>query len=342
MRLQDFDYGLPKERIAQYPLPKRDDSRLMVLNRVEKKRENQKFPDLLNYLKTGDALVFNDTKVVPALVAGKKEKTGGKVECLLVERVADGIYKVLSRPSRGMKAGNRIVFDGSKLTAEVLENQSQYQILHFNGIPDPESELRRIGNIPLPPYIQRKSEPMDRERYQTIFARAEGAVAAPTAGFHFTERLVEAIMTKGVEVIFVTLHVGPGTFLPVREEEISKHSLWEESFCLSQSAAGRLNQAREQKRRIIAVGTTICRVLESSIDEKGKFQAREGKTSLFITPGFEFRAIDGLVTNFHLPKTTLLMLVSAFAGREWVLESYQEAIRLGYRFYSYGDAMLIL
>ena len=183
---------------------------------------------------------------------------------------------------------------------------------------------------------------MDRERYQTVFARAEGAVAAPTAGFHFTERLLEAIMAKEVEVIFVTLHVGPGTFLPVREEEILKHSLWDEYFCLSSAAAERLNQVRERKGRIIAVGTTSCRVLESSVDGKGTFQAKEGKTSLFIIPGFKFRAIDGLITNFHLPKTTLLMLVSAFAEREWVLESYQEAIQLEYRFYSYGDAMMIL
>lgn len=342
MKLQDFDYSLPKERIAQYSLPKRDDSRLMVLIRREKKRENRKFPDLLGYLKPGDALVFNDAKVSPALVIGKKEKTGGKVECLLVERVADGIYKVLSQPSRGMKAGNRIVFDNSRLTAEVLENQTQYQILHFNGIPDSESELRRIGNIPLPPYIRRKSEPMDRERYQTVFARAEGAIAAPTAGLHFTKELLQAIINKGIEVVSVTLHVGPGTFLPVREEDITRHQMWEERFCLSPKSAEQLNHAREQGRRIIAVGTTSCRVLESCVDEKGTFQSREGKTSLFIIPGFKFQAVEGLITNFHLPKTTLLMLVSAFAEREWVLESYQEAVRLGYRFYSYGDAMLIL
>lgn len=342
MKLQDFDYFLPKDRIAQYPLPKRDDSRLMVLNRSEKKREDRKFFDLLNYLNPGDLLVFNDTKVFPALLAGRKEKTGGTVECLLVERISEGTYKVLSQPSRGMKAGSRILFDGSKLTAEVLENRSQCQILRFNGVPAPELELRRIGNIPLPPYIRRKSEPGDWDRYQTVFAKAEGAVASPTAGLHFTNQLLQAIIKKGVGVLPVTLHVGPGTFLPVREEEVSKHSMWEEPFFVPQETAQELNRIRKSGGRIIAVGTTACRVLETTMDEQGRFQPGEGRTALFITPGFYFRAVNGLITNFHLPKTTLLMLTAAFAGREWILESYQEAIQLGYRFYSYGDAMLIV
>lgn len=342
MRLQDFDYFLPKEKIAQYPLPKRDDSRLMVLNRRLKTREDKGFSDFPGYLRTGDALVFNNTKVIPARLVGRKEKTGGRVECLLVERIHSSVYRVLSQSSRRLKAGNRILFPGSKLTAEVLEQREDCRLIRFNGISNPEKELRRISDIPLPPYLHRDSCKIDQERYQTVFAEVEGAVAAPTAGLHFTDRLLQAIIAQGIETIFVTLHVGPGTFLPVRDEEVIRHRMWEESLEVPASAADRLNRVRASGGRIFAVGTTVCRTLESVINAEGLFEPKRGKTALFITPGFWFRAVDGLITNFHLPKTTLLMLAAAFAGREWLLDSYREAVRLGYRFYSYGDAMLIV
>ncbi len=264
------------------------------------------------------------------------------MECLLVEKIESVCYRVLVQPSRGIHIGSQISFLPSTLTAEVVGETENCKIMQFNSVSDPETELKRIGQVPLPPYIKRSPEAMDQKRYQTIYASKEGAVAAPTAGLHFTEELLQATITRCVSVIFVTLHVGPGTFLPVRDEEVSKHRMWEEQFSLTSSSAEQLNHVRERKGRIIAVGTTSCRVLESTVNTQGKFEARKGKTDLFITPSYQFRGMDGLITNFHLPKTTLLMLISAFAGREWVLESYQEAIRLGYRFYSYGDAMLIL
>ncbi len=313
----------------------------MVLHRNSKRWEHRRFSDILEYLHPVDALVLNDTKVVPFRLVGKKAKTGGKVECLLVERLDNDRYRVLLQPSRGVHEGSEILFPPSQMVGKVMSETSDDKVIQFNSVENVEGELLQIGKIPLPPYIRREVEPMDDERYQTVYAKREGAIAAPTAGLHFTDPFLQSIMTKGVRVIFVTLHVGPGTFLPVRSEDPQQHRLWPERVMVSEQTASQLNETRRSAGRIIAVGTTSCRVLESSIDEKGKFQAREGKTSLFITPGFEFRAIDGLVTNFHLPKTTLLMLVSAFAGREWVLESYQEAIRLGYRFYSYGDAMVI-
>ena len=340
--LQDFDYFLPSNQIAQYPLSERSSARLMVLHRNSNSLQNRRFLDILEYLRPGDVLVLNDTKVTPARLVGRRAKTGGRIECLLVERIESARYLVLVQPSRGIRIGTQISFLPSVLTAEVVGETENCKIIQFNSVNDPETELKRIGQVPLPPYIKRSPEVMDQKRYQTIYAKKEGAIAAPTAGLHFTDQLLQAIMSQGVGIVYVTLHVGPGTFIPVRDEEVSKHRMWEEQFCLTFSSAEQLNRVRDRKGRIIAIGTTTCRVLETTVDTDGKFHAKEGKTDLFITPGYQFRGMGGLVTNFHLPKTTLLMLVSAFAGREWILQAYQEAIREGYRFYSYGDAMLII
>ena len=354
MRLGDFDYHLPRGLIAQHPPEKRGDSRLMVLDRKAASWEHRPFPDLAEFLNPGDVLVVNDTRVLPARLIGKKE-SGGKVEILLVRKRGDcgeeghsQEWECLAQGSGRLRDRTRVFFEEAvegELSGRTPEGLWR---LSLRGRPgeDLDLSLRRIGFAPLPPYIHRNGDgglrTKDRERYQTVYAEKEGAIAAPTAGLHFTGEFLGEIRAKGVQVCSLTLHVGMGTFLPVKSEEVEEHRLEPEYFQLSPGTAGAVNRAREAGGRVFAVGTTVTRALESSADESGKVHAREGETGLFILPGHCFRAVDALVTNFHLPRSTLLMLVSAFAGREFILSAYEEAVRQGYRFYSYGDAMVIL
>jgi len=354
MRLSDFDYHLPPGLIAQHPPARRGDSRLMVLNRAKVSWEHRSFIHLPEYLKAGDALVVNDTKVFPARLIGKKE-SGGKVEVLLVRKKGrppespnSQEWECLAQSSGRLREKTRVFFEeavGGEILGKTPEGLWR---LSLTGSQDEDLDLslQRIGFAPLPPYIHRNGDGRmraeDRERYQTVYARREGAIAAPTAGLHFTRETLDQIREKGIRVASLTLHVGMGTFLPVKSQEVEKHRLEPELFDLSPEAAETINHVRRARGRIIAVGTTVTRALESSAEEKGEIRARQGETGLFILPGHRFRAVDALVTNFHLPRSTLLMLVSAFAGREFILAAYQEAIKQEYRFYSYGDAMLIL
>lgn len=360
MKLQDFDYHLPPGLIAQQPVDPRDHSRLMVLDRQTRSVDHRRFDDLAGYLQPGDVLVINDTKVWPARLIGKKQ-SGGKVEILLVRKTGseeprtrfDGRsedrtseWECLVQGS-GKVRDRTIVYLEEELRGELLERISHgLWRLRLIGRGDVDGALRRIGFPPLPPYIRRDGDRgmrvRDLERYQTVYARREGAIAAPTAGLHFTEALLDEIKRKGISVHPLTLHVGIGTFLPVKHEAIENHRLEPEFFELSPETTAALNNARISGKRVIAVGTTVIRALESCADEKGGLQPTRGETGLFILPGHRFRAVDGLITNFHLPRSTLLMLVSAYAGREFILAAYEEAIKKNYRFYSYGDAMLIL
>jgi S-adenosylmethionine:tRNA ribosyltransferase-isomerase len=340
--LTDFDYALPKELIASYPVPRRSEARLLVLHRETGEREERTFKDLPEYLCPGDLLVLNNTKVLPARLFGKKP-TGGRVEVLLLKLKEAGTWEILLRPGGRVKKGARLFFgdNGVTLEGEVLDDPhsgSGVRTIRFEGETIKE-KLQHLGRIPLPPYIDRPDEAIDRELYQTVFAEVEGAVASPTAGLHFDETLLEEIRAKGVEICFVTLHVGYGTFQPVESEELSRHQMYEEEFEVSEEARTQIRRALEEKRRIIACGTTVVRTLETvGLD----LEPRKGKTGLFIYPPHRFKMVDALITNFHLPRTTLLMLVSAFAGQELLMRAYEEAIRSRYRFYSYGDAMLIL
>ena len=347
LRLSDFDYLLPKERIAQHPLSRRDRSRLLVLHRDGGRIEHRLFRDLPDYLNPPDLLVLNDTKVISARLLGKRS-TGGKVEVLLLNRIAPQTYEALLNPSAKLETGSPLFFeDGS--SARLIGGNGTVKTIRFE-THSVETWMRRTGLVPLPPYIRRHPNRTDRNRYQTVYARREGAVAAPTAGLHFTRSLLQKIKERGIGIASVTLHVGYGTFEPVREEEIARHKMHEESFELPQRTASLLNETRRLGGRVIAVGTTSCRVLETSIRPRGfrvtprqtGFRPRKGWTNLFIYPPYAFRGTDALVTNFHLPKSTLLMLVSAFAGMDLIRKAYREAIERGYRFYSYGDAMLIL
>ncbi|MFA4992290.1 MAG: tRNA preQ1(34) S-adenosylmethionine ribosyltransferase-isomerase QueA [Candidatus Omnitrophota bacterium] len=361
MRLSDFDYSLPKELIAQCPSQKRDESRLLVLRRDTGRMEHRIFRDMAEYLNPGDLLVLNDTKVLPARLWGRKE-TGGKVEVLLLGlQVAGNRYRVkdeyeaLLKPARGCNIGSRIIFKDGELEARVSRIENGRRFLRFNCNGGLEKILDTLGEMPLPPYIKRKAADIDRDRYQTVYADKGGAVAAPTAGLHFTKEVLSGISEKGVGVEYVTLHVGYGTFRPVKSDDVRQHRMEKEYFEIK---AGVLDKIKNRKGRIIVVGTTSCRVLETEeiaspaslarndlstrhCDAKLK-QSYNGWTDLFIYPGYKFRMVDALLTNFHLPKTTLLMLVSAFCGRELLMKAYEEAIRERYRFYSYGDAMLIL
>jgi len=360
MNLQDFDYHLPPRLIAQQPVDPRDHSRLMVLDRRTRSVEHCYFFDLAEYLQPGDVLVINDTRVWPARLIGKKQ-SGGKVEILLVRekgsvkpgtRVDGESEETASEweclvQTSGKVRDKTIVHLEEELRGELMERTSNgLWRLRLSGRGDVDGALRRIGFPPLPPYIRRNGDRAmrvrDLERYQTVYARQEGAIAAPTAGLHFTEALLDGIKRKGVSVHPLTLHVGIGTFLPVKHEVTENHPLEPEFFEVSPETAGAINNARVLGKRVIAVGTTVTRALESSADEKGCLQPKRGETGLFILPGHRFRAADGLITNFHLPRSTLLILVSAFAGREFILDAYEEAIKKNYRFYSYGDAMLIL
>jgi len=342
LKLSDFDYHLPEELIAQYPLQHRDESRLMVLNRETGSIEHRIFKEIIEYLHPGDCLVLNNTKVFPARLVGKKDKTGARVELLLLRNLENGIWEVMVKPARKVRLGNKLVF-GDHFTCDVIDNTisgGRIVEFHFNG--DFYEALEKVGQTPLPPYIKRPSEPIDREYYQTVYAQAPGAVAAPTAGLHFTNELLEKIKKKSIKIAFVTLHVGLGTFKPVQVEDITRHQMDSEYYELSEEAVRTINKTREAGKAIIAVGTTTVRVLETIVDRNGYLRPSRGWTDKFIYPGYKFRAIDQLITNFHLPKSTLLMLVSAFAGHEFIMKAYKIAVEQRYRFFSYGDAMLIM
>jgi len=330
MDLASFDYNLPKELIAQYPSERRDSSRLLVLHRKTKEIEHRVFKDIVEYFSKGDLVLLNDTKVVPARLFGKKE-TGGKVEALLLHKAREGEHEVLLKPARGSSVGTRLIFGDGRLTAEVSKIENGRRFLRFECNGDFEELLDSLGEMPLPPYIKRSNVALDNERYQTVYASKKGAIAAPTAGLHFTKPLLGQILKKGADIDYITLHVGYGTFKPVKCEDITGHKMEKEYFQIDNKVIEKINSL---KQRTVAVGTTTCRALETL---KAK-----GWTDLFIYPPYEFKAFDALLTNFHLPRTTLLMLVSAFCGQELLLRAYKEAIDKKYRFYSYGDAMLIL
>ena len=342
MKVSDFDYTLPKELIAKFPAEPRDSSRLMVLNRKTGEIEHRIFRDIKEYLREGDLLVLNDTKVIPARLYGELP-TGAKVEVLLVRQVEPGTWEVMGRPAKKLKPGRRVIFS-PELSAEVLKYLGEGRRLLKFRYPEGKEFmeiLSRIGRVPLPPYIEREERPEDREKYQTVFAKKEGSVAAPTAGLHFTPELLKELKEMGVIIKTVTLHVGPGTFKPVKVERVEEHRMDYETYTVPPETAAEVNRAKEEGRRVIAVGTTVVRTLESAADEEGFVKSGEGSTNLFIYPGYRFKVIDALITNFHLPRSTLLMLVCAFAGKEKVLNAYREAVKEGYRFYSFGDAMFI-
>ena len=342
MRVSEFDYELPKELIAKFPAEPRDSSRLLVLNRRTGQIEHRIFRDIVNYLKPGDVLVLNDTKVIPARLYGELP-TGGKVELLLIRQVEPSVWEVMARPARKLKPGKEIIFD-SELTGEVLAYVGEGRRLVKFRLPEGKEfmeKLDEIGHIPLPPYVEREETPEDRVKYQTVFARREGSVAAPTAGLHFTPELLKQLKEMGIIIKTVTLHVGPGTFKPVKVERVEEHEMDYETYSVPPETAQEINRAKREGRRVIAVGTTVVRTLESAASKEGLVKSGEGITNLFIYPGYRFKVIDALITNFHLPRSTLLMLVSAFAGKEKVLNAYREAVKMGYRFYSFGDAMFI-
>ena len=342
MRIEEFDYTLPPPLVAQYPSPQRGDSRLMILHRLRGTIEHRAFRDISNYFNPADLLVLNNTRVLPARLIGKKE-TGGKIEILLIPSMngAQGEWEVLIKGSGKMKRGARIQFE-QDLYGKLGEVKDGRGKISFPGKSEVMTILWKTGHIPLPPYIKRKDEPLDWERYQTVVAERDGAIAAPTAGLHFTPSLLQSLRDQGVDITFITLHIGIGTFSPVKATNIEDHQMEAEWAEISEEASGEIEQTRVQGGKIIAVGTTPTRTLESFSNGKGRVQSGKGTTSLFIYPPYRFRMIDALITNFHLPKSTLIMLVSAFAGRELLMEAYQEAIEEKYRFYSYGDAMLIL
>ncbi|HEV09393.1 MAG TPA: tRNA preQ1(34) S-adenosylmethionine ribosyltransferase-isomerase QueA [Sulfurihydrogenibium azorense] len=336
MKLSDFDYHLPKELIAKYPVEPRDSCRLMVLDRKNQTIEHRIFRDILDYLKEGDLLVLNDTKVIPARLIGKKEKTGANLEVFLLKQVEDNVWEALIKNIRRLKPGDRI-FISEDFFVEYLsrEEDKGFVKLHSKNLKE---DLEKYGHIPLPPYIERPDEEKDKQLYQTVFAKKEGSVASPTAGLHFTTELLEKIKSKGVKIAYVTLHVGLGTFKPVKDEDITKHKMHEEFYSIPEETLTMIKETKEKGKSVIAVGTTVVRTLESyAITGK-----REDYTNIFIYPPFEFKIVDKLITNFHLPKSTLIMLVSAFATREFILKAYNEAVKEKYRFFSYGDAMFIM
>ena len=339
MKVSDFDYELPEELIAQTPIEKRDESRLMVLDRKKQTIEHRKFKDIIEYLKPGDVLVRNNTKVIPARIYGKKE-TGANVEFLLLHNIEGDIWECIVRPGNKLHIGTKVIFGDGLLKAEILdimEGGTRKVKFYYNGIFN--EILDKIGLMPLPPYIH--EELKEKDRYQTVYAKYEGSAAAPTAGLHFTEELFEALRKKGIEIANVTLHVGIGTFRPVKEETVEEHKMHTEHFYIKKEDVEKINSAKKEGRRVIAVGTTSCRVLESIADEQGFVKETEEDTGIFIYPGYKFKCIDGLITNFHLPQSTLLMLVSALAGKEYIMKAYKEAVKEKYRFFSFGDAMII-
>lgn len=341
MKTSDFDYYLPEELIAQTPLKDRDEARLLVLHKKTGELEHKVFKDIIDYLNPGDALVINDTKVIPARIIGTKEDTGAVIELLLLKDHGEDTWECLSKPQKRLKEGTIISFGDGSLKAEVtkLDNDGiTFVKLLYNGIL--LEILERLGTMPLPPYIHEKLE--DGNMYQTVYAKDYGSAAAPTAGLHFTEELLERIKEKGIEIIPVTLHVGLGTFRPVMEEDILKHKMHTESYILTSESADRLNKVRERGNKIFVVGTTSTRVLETNLSRYPEFTSEVSDTDIFIYPGYEFKAVDNLITNFHLPKSTLVMLVSALTGKDNIMKAYKEAVNEKYRFFSFGDAMLII
>ena len=339
MDLKEFYYDLPEELIAQVPIQKRDESRLMVLDRNNKTIEHKIFKNILDYLKPGDCLVRNNTKVIPARIYGKKE-TGANVEFLLLNNIEGDIWEAIVRPGNKLHVGTKVTFGEGLLNAEILEvmeGGTRKVKFTYNGIFN--EILDQIGLMPLPPYIH--EELKEKDRYQTVYAKYQGSAAAPTAGLHFTEELLEKIKEKGVEIANVTLHVGIGTFRPVKVDKIEEHHMHSEHYYIKKEDAEKINNAKKNGGRIISVGTTSCRVLESIADENGFVKETEGDTSIFIYPGYKFKCIDALITNFHLPESTLLMLVSALAGKDYIMKAYKEAVEQKYRFFSVGDAMFI-
>lgn len=340
LKTHDFWYELPEELIAQTPLLQRDTSRLMVLDRKSGEVKHQHFYDVLEYLQPGDCLVMNDSRVLPARLLGVRP-TGGSVELLLLRDLGNNCWECLCKPGRKMQVGSQVIFGNGELKAtvtEVLEDGNRIVSFSYQGIF--LEVLERLGKMPLPPYI--KAELQDQERYQTVYSRQLGSAAAPTAGLHFTEELLDKIRDKGVKLAFVTLHVGLGTFRPVKADEITEHHMHAELCMINEETAASLNDTKRKGGRIVCVGTTSCRTLESLVKEDGSFEACSRWTEIFIYPGYQFKAMDALITNFHLPESTLVMLVSAFAGRENVLNAYSEAVKERYRFFSFGDAMFLM
>ena len=340
MNTKDFYYDLPEELIAQDPLLNRSSSRLMLLDKETGEIEHKHFYDILDYLNPGDCLVLNETKVIPARLYGVKEDTGAQVEVLLLHRKDKEHWECLVKPGKKLKPGARISFGDGRLKAEIvdiLEEGNRLIRFEFSGIF--EEVLDKLGEMPLPPYITHKLE--DRTRYNTVYAKEEGSAAAPTAGLHWTKELLEQCEAKGVEILRITLHVGLGTFRPVKMEEVEKHHMHSEYYSVSQEVAEKIEASKKRGGRVICTGTTSCRALESAARESGKIEAKSGWTDIFIYPGFSFKVMDALITNFHLPESTLLMLVSALSSREKILHAYEEAVKEKYRFFSFGDAMFI-
>lgn len=340
MKTSDFYYDLPKELIAQDPLEDRSSSRLLHLSMKDGSVEHRHFTDILDYLKDGDCLVINDTRVIPARLYGHKEGTGALIEILLLKRKKDDIWECLVKPGKKARPGAKITFGNGILTGEILdivEEGNRLIQFHYEGIF--EEILDQLGEMPLPPYITHKLQ--DKNRYQTVYAKHDGSAAAPTAGLHFTEELLKKVQEKGVNIAHVTLHVGLGTFRPVKVDDVEQHHMHSEFYIVEEDQAELINRTKKQGGRVIAVGTTSCRTLESASDEDGVIHAGSGWTEIFIYPGYRFKMIDGLITNFHLPESTLMMLVSALAGKERIMAAYEEAVQEKYRFFSFGDAMFI-
>ncbi|MGI6086304.1 MAG: tRNA preQ1(34) S-adenosylmethionine ribosyltransferase-isomerase QueA [Acetivibrionales bacterium] len=340
MKLKDFSYELPDRLIAQNPIEKRDLSRLLVLDRQRDTLEHRLFKDIPDYFESGDCLVINNTRVIPARLMGEKEKTGGKIEFVLLKRIEKDVWEVILKPGKIAKPGSRFVFGEGQLIAEILEiGEEGNRIVKFFYEGVFEEVLGKVGIMPLPPYIHASLK--DRERYQTIYSKINGSAAAPTAGLHFTAEVFEKLAQKGVKIAELTLHVGLGTFRPVKVENILEHHMHKEYYSISPETCDIINQTKEKGKRVFAVGTTSVRVLETCSDESGKVLPGQGETDIFIYPGYTFKVVDALITNFHLPESTLIMLVSAFAGKDRIMRAYKEAIVEEYRFFSFGDAMLI-
>ena len=349
MKLSNFNYDLPKELLAEYPSDQRDESKLMILNRDTQKIEHKLFKDIIDYFDDGDVFVLNDTKVFPARLMGNKEKTGARIEVFLLRELSrdQRLWDVLVDPARKIRIGNKLYFgDDDSLVAEVIDNTTSrgrtLRFLYDGSYDEFRGKLLELGQTPLPKYIKRDEEDFDKERYQTIYAKNEGAVAAPTAGLHFSKHLLKRLQIKGINLSELTLHVGLGTFNPVEVEDLSKHKMDSEELFINQSAVDIVNQAKLNKKKVCAVGTTVMRGLESSVSSVGTLNPYVGWTHKFIFPPYDFNIANSLITNFHMPKSTLLMMVSAFAGHDFMMDAYQEAIKKKYRFYSYGDAMLII
>ncbi|MBX4259912.1 tRNA preQ1(34) S-adenosylmethionine ribosyltransferase-isomerase QueA [Clostridium estertheticum] len=340
MKVKDFYFDLPKELIAQHPLEKRDESRLMVINKTKKEIEHKHFKNVIDYLNPGDCLVLNDTRVLPARLLGVKEGTGGKMEFLLLKRIDINRWETLVKPGKKAKIGATFIFGNGELKATVIsDSEGGSRIVEFEYEGIFEEILDKLGEMPLPPYITEKLE--DKERYQTVYSREEGSAAAPTAGLHFTKQLLAQIKAKGVKIAFVTLHVGLGTFRPVKAKEVEEHEMHSEHYMLNSETAQVINETKESGGRVIAVGTTSNRTLESIADDNGRVCAKSGWTDIFIYPGYKFKIVDALITNFHLPESTLIMLVSAFADKNLIMGAYEVAVKEKYRFFSFGDAMFL-